>query len=60
MQIKNTGKEPRNLSRDGVSIPLMPGAAVELPITKDEAAAFRGVGFEVTGEPAKAVPKAKG
>lgn len=59
MQIKNTGTEQRALSRDGVDIPLMPGASVELPLSKDEAEAFRGIGFEVTGEPAKAEPKVK-
>lgn len=59
MQIKNTGAHLRALSRDGVDIPLMPGAAVELPLSQDEAEAFRGIGFEVTGEP-KAEKEGKG
>jgi hypothetical protein len=59
MQIKNTGTHERALSRDGVNIPLMPGAAVELPLTDDEATAFRGIGFEVTGEPTKAEKKGR-
>lgn len=60
MQIKNTEKVERKVSRDGVDIPVMPGASIELPLTKDEAKAFEGLGFEVTGEPAakKAVAKA--
>jgi hypothetical protein len=57
MLIKNTGKVGRKLSREGVSIPLMPGASVDLPITANEAAAYRGAGFEVTGEPVKASQK---
>ena len=59
MQIKNTGKRARAVSRDGVDIPLMPGASVELALTKGEADAFRGIGFEVTGEPMKAPAKGK-
>ena len=60
MQIKNTGDRERSVSRDGVAIPLMPGAAVEFPLTEDEANAFRGIGFELTGEAAKAEKKGKG
>lgn len=59
MLIKNSGAEPRTLSRDGVDVPLMPGAAVEYDLTKDEAKAYQGIGFEVTGEPVKAAPKAE-
>lgn len=59
MQIKNSGQEARTLSRDGVNIPLFPGASVEIDLTKDEAKAFEGLGFEVTGEPVKPAPKAK-
>ena len=59
MQIKNIGQEARTLSRDGVDIPLLPGAAVEYDLTKDEAKAYQGIGFEVTGEPVKAAPKAE-
>lgn len=59
MQIKNTGQEARTLSRDGVDVPLMPGAAVEFPLTDLEAKAYRGIGFEVTGEPAKSAAVAK-
>jgi hypothetical protein len=59
MQIKNVGQDARKLSRDGVDIPLMPGASIDVPLTKDEAKAFEGLGFEVTGEPAKPAPKAK-
>lgn len=54
MQIKNTGNGARSISREGVDIPLMPGAAIEVPLTDGEAKAFRGLGFEVTGEPVKA------
>ena len=59
MQIKNIGQEARTLSRDGVDIPLLPGAAVEYDLTKDEAEAYQGIGFEVTGQPVKAAPKAE-
>lgn len=62
MQIKNTGLEARSLSLGGVNVPLLPGGAIDAPITEDEAEAYRGLGFEVTGqaEPAKTVPaKAK-
>ena len=54
MQIKNTGDTARSLSREGVDIPLLPGASVELPLTKDEAKAFGNLGFQVSGEPEKA------
>lgn len=57
MLIKNSGAEPRTLSRGGVDVPLMPGASVEYDLTKDEAKAYQGIGFEVTGEPVKAAPK---
>lgn len=56
MQIKNTGLEARKLSRSGVDIPLMPGAAIDVPLSADEAEAYRGIGFEVTGEPEVAKP----
>lgn len=59
MQIKNIGQHARTLSRDGTDHPLMPGAAIDLPLTAEEADALRGVGFEVTGEPVKAAAKAK-
>ena len=59
MQIKNNGQEARTLSRDGVDIPLLPGASVEFDLTKDEAKAYQGIGFEVTGEPVKASPAPK-
>lgn len=59
MQIKNIGQDARKLSRNGVDIPLMPGASVEAALTETEAKAYRGIGFEVTGEPVKAAPKAK-
>ena len=29
----------------------MPGASVDLPLSDDEAKAYRGIGFAVTGEP---------
>ena len=59
MQIKNTGQQARTISREGVDVPLMPGAAVEYDLTKDEAAAYRGIGFEVTGDPVKPAPKSE-
>lgn len=59
MQIKNTGPDARTLSRDGVDVPLFPGASVEYPLTEDEAEAYRGIGFTVTGEPAPAKPVTK-
>jgi hypothetical protein len=51
MHIKNTGDTERAISRDGVNIPLMPGASVELPLSEEEAKAFRGIGFTVWGQP---------
>lgn len=59
MQIKNTGDRERRLSRDGVDIPLMPGASVDIALTDDEAAAYRAAGFTVTGTPVKADKKVK-
>lgn len=59
MQIKNIGQDARTISRDGVDMPLLPGAAVELELTKDEAKAFEGLGLEVTGDPAKPALKSK-
>lgn len=59
MQIKNTSAEARTLSHEGVDHPLFPGAAVELPLLKDEAEALRGIGFDVTGDPVKPEKKEK-
>lgn len=60
MKIKNIGKVERRVSRDGKNVPLLPGAAMEAPLTAKEADAFRGLGFEVTGEPSDKKPtKAK-
>jgi hypothetical protein len=54
MQIKNTSAAVRSVSIGGKDQPLTPGAFVEVPLTDDEAEAFRGLGFAVTGEPVKA------
>ncbi|KKB80780.1 hypothetical protein VW35_00800 [Devosia soli] len=59
MQIKNIGQDARTISRDGIDVPLLPGSALDVELTKDEAKAFEGLGFEVTGEPAKPAPKSK-
>lgn len=59
MQIKNIGSTVRVLSHHGVDHTLTPGSWVERPATADEAEAYRGIGFEVTGEPVKAEPAAK-
>lgn len=59
MQIKNMGQDARTISRDGVDVPLLPGAAIEVELTKDEAKAFEGLGFEVSGDPVKPAPKSK-
>ena len=53
MKIKNIGAAVRTVSHDGVDRPLTPGAWVDVPLNEDEAMAFRGLGFEVTGEPIK-------
>ena len=58
MKIKNNGPV-RSLSHEGEDRLLTPGAWVELPLTEDEAEAYRGLGFEVTGEPVKVAKKGK-
>lgn len=59
MQIKNNGTQVRVLSHRGVDHTLTPGAWVERETTADEAAAYRSLGFEVTGEPEKVEPARK-
>lgn len=53
MNVKNIGKEARTLSHAGNDHPLLPGASVDVDLTKDEARAFEALGFSVTGEPVK-------
>ena len=56
MQIKNNGSEVRVLSHRGVDHTLTPGSWVERPVTEEEAAAYRSIGLEVTGEPEIVAP----
>lgn len=60
MQIKNIGTMVRTVSHRGKDYILTPEAWAEVPMTKDDADAFRAICFDVTGEPEKmAVPARK-
>lgn len=58
MRVVNISKGARTLSHRGEDHTLFPGAAVDVPMTKDEAKALSAI-FDISGEPEKDIKPAK-
>lgn len=52
MKVTNTARAERTLSHRGQDHSLLPGASVDVPMTKDEAEALSAI-FDISGEPEK-------
>lgn len=58
MRVVNSSSIVRTLSHRGQDHNLMPGASVDVPMTKDEAKALSAV-FDISGSPEKDIKPAK-